>query len=147
MPRYQLQDRCLFVDAYVYDEQNRRPANAKKPDAIPFPHILDQRQNPATYLKLNDAAAFITRFIVMGVDTSIIPQIVQSEYPGAGGNAANEVETVRTMLLPYLEDRSYRRTHQPPQALGSPQPHSGVGYSMDFSVNWFGTGGLLKGPL
>ena len=91
MPRYQLKDKCLFVDAYVYDEQTRKPST-KKPDAIPSPHILDQGADPATCLKLNDAAAFIARFIVLGVDTSIIPQIVQSEYPGAGGIAADEVD-------------------------------------------------------
>ena len=150
MPRYQLKDKCLFVDAYVYDEQTRKPTT-KKPDAIPSPHILDQSTDPATCLMLNDAAAFIARFIVLGVDTSIIPQIVQSEYPGAGGIAANEVEVVRTLMQPYLEDRTFKRTHQPPKAMGAPKKYQGPGgkkgYDLDFSVNWFGIGGVLKGPV
>ena len=124
MPRYQLKDKCLFVDAYLYDERTRKPST-KKPDAIPSPHILDQSADPATCLRLNDAAAFIARFIVLGVDTSIIPQIVQSEYPGSGGIAADEVEVVRTLMLPYLEDRTFKRTHQPPKAQGDPKKYRG----------------------
>jgi hypothetical protein len=149
MSRYQLKDKCMFVDAYVYDEQNRKPG-AKKPDAIPSPHILDQRTDPATSLKLNDTAAFITRFIVLGVDTDLIPQILQSEYPGAGAIFANEVNTVYTMLAPYLDKRSYQRAHQAPQAIGSAATYQGIsgkkGYDLDFRVNWFPIGGY-KLPL
>jgi hypothetical protein len=154
MPRKQLKDRCLFIDAYVYDETTRKPTSTKKPAAIQSPHIFDQRTDPATYLMLNDTAAFIARFIVLGVDTTIIPQIYLSEYPAAGGNAAKEVADVLTMVDPYLEDRDFKifqRTYQSPQALGNAKPYHGIsgrkGYDLDFNVNWFGTGGLLKGPL
>ena len=55
------------------------------------------------------------------------------------------------MLDPYLEDRTFKRTHQPPQAIGTTKTYHGPrgkkGYDLDFSVNWFGIGGVLKGPL
>ncbi len=146
--RYQLKDQCLFVDAYAYDEKNKKPGN-KKPDAIPSPHILDQSVDPPKKMELNDAAALITRFIVLGVDTGLIPQILQSEYPGAGAIFANEVTAVVNMLAPYLENRSYQRAYQPPQA-GSAVTYLGVagrkGYDLDFRVNWFPVGGI-KVPL
>jgi hypothetical protein len=145
MPRYQLQDKCLFVDAYLYDKVNRKPRAQKKPDLVPYPHINDQRVSPATYLRLNDGAAFITRFIVLGVDTDLIPQIVDSEYQGSTPTAVQDVANVVAMLMPYLEPRTYQRPYQHPQNQGV-HPHAG-GYPLDFSVNWFGTGGLLKGPL
>ena len=145
MPRYQLRDKCLFVDAYLYDESNRKPTRNKKPDAIGSPHVLDQSTEPGTALKLNDAAAFIARFIVLGVDTDLIPEIVKSEYHGASANPAKEVADVYEMLKPYLGDRIYQRTHEAPQSRGK-KDHTG-GYDLDFRVNWFGRGGLLKGPL
>jgi hypothetical protein len=145
MPRYQLKNKCLFVDAYLYDEKNRKPIPNKIPGAIAYPHVLDQSTAPGTALKLNDAAAFIARFIVLGVDTDIIPQIVKSEYPGDVVNADQEVADVYNLLMPYLEPRTYQRTHAAPKSKGK-IPHEG-GYELDFRTNWFGTGGLLKGPV
>jgi hypothetical protein len=145
MPRYQLKNKCLFVDAYLYDEDNRKPTSNKKPDVIGSPHVLDQSTTPGTALKLNDAAAFIARFIVLGVDTDLISQIVTSEYPGDVVNAAQEVAEVYNMLTPYLEVRTYQRIHGAPKSKGK-QNHQG-GYTLDFTVNWFGTGGFMKGPL
>jgi hypothetical protein len=149
MPCYQLRDKCLFCDAYLYDEQTRKPST-KKPDLIPAPHILDQSVDPPDCLMLNDAAAFIARFIVLGVDTALIPQIVQSEYRGAGGNAVKEVQDVEALLTPYLEYRTFQRPYQPPQVEKPKKyqrPDGKKGYDLDFSVNWFGVGGVLKGPV
>jgi len=148
MPRYRLQDKCLFVEAYAYDEMTRKPCSNTMPSSIPCPHVLDQRNTPATYVTLNDTAAFIARFIVMRVDTNLIPDILSSEYGAKSKSPAADVQTVLKILEPYLEPddpRIFTRTYQTPKGTNSGN-HPGK-YSLDFSVNWFGTGGLLKGPI
>jgi hypothetical protein len=144
MPRYKLKDKCLFVDAQDL------AAGIRYPEVIPFAHILDK--NTATYLKLNDTAGFIARFIVIGVDTDLIPQIILSEYGGTlprlfegqygkvVAGAKNAVKAVVEMLKPYLTARTPRdsnRHYEPPKNLGV-ESHEG-GYTLDFSVNFVGT--------
>jgi hypothetical protein len=148
---YQLKDKCLFVDANVYDEKNKKYADKVKPDPPPttgkieFAHVMDKSTTPATYLMLNDAAAFIARFLVMGVDTDLIAQIISSEYGSKVKDPLGEVQAVVTMLFPsYLEYRTFPRSYQAPQKEGGGN-HSGT-YELDFRVNWFVTGGF-KGPL
>jgi hypothetical protein len=148
MPRYRLKDKCLLVDAYVYDETNRKPFSANIPSAVPAPHVSDQNTDPATYVYLNDTAAFIARFIVMRVDTALIPDILKSEYGARITNPAQDVQDVLTILNPYLEPDApptFVRPYQKPKTVGKGK-HPGK-YPLDFSVNWFGTGGVLKGPL
>jgi hypothetical protein len=145
MARYQLKKKCLFVEAKVYDKTHWLPTDVKKPDDIKSAHLLDKSTKPATYLKLNDGAAFITRFIVMGVDTDLIPKILISEYGSAAANPQQEVTNVVKMLLPrFLTKRTYLRPHHDPQDLGE-GTHSGK-YSLNFRVNPFNVG-ILKGPL
>jgi hypothetical protein len=146
MPRYQLKDKCLFVDAMVYDEKNRKPTLKKKPDDISLAHVMDKSKEPndADYLALNDAAAFIARFIVMGVDTKDIPEILKSEYGSKVTDPAAEVKAVVALLKDYLEPRTFARPYEAPKKEGGGK-HSGK-YDLDFRVNWFGTGGF-KGPL
>jgi hypothetical protein len=145
MARYQLKEQCLFVEAKVYDDTHWKPTKVYKPDDLKGPHVMDKSTKPATYLKLNEGAAFITRFIVMGVDTDLIRQILISEYGSAAANPQKEVDDVVKMLLPrFLEDRTYPRPHQDPQNLGE-GTHSGK-YPLDFGVNPFNVG-ILKGPL
>lgn len=138
MERWELKNKCLFVDA------TDRDTNKKKPDDIAAPHAMDKNASPATYLKLNDGAAFIARFIVMGLDTDLIAQILKSEYGPAVTDPAAEVAKVVTMLSPYLKKRSFVRPYQAPNDHGGGH-HSG-NYDLDFKVNWFGTG-VFKGPL
>jgi len=107
---------------------------------------LDQRTSPAKYLTLNPTAAFITRFIVMRVDTGLIPGILSSEYGGTA-NFAADVQTVLGLLSEYLEldePAIFKRRYGTPNKLGSGN-HPG-NYTLDFSVNWFGTG-FIKGPI
>jgi hypothetical protein len=145
MARYQLKEQCLFVEAKVYDDTHWLPTNDKKPDDIKSAHVMDKSTTPATYLKLNDGAAFITRFIVMGVDTDLIRQILISEYGSAAADFQQEVTDVVKMLFPrFLANRTYQRDHQDPQNLGE-GTHSGK-YPLDFGVNPFNVG-ILKGPL
>jgi hypothetical protein len=147
---YRLKDKCLFVDANSYDEKNRKFANKNKPAKPPtsgkieLPHVMDKSTTPATYLMLNDAGAFIARFIVMGVALKDIPEILKSEYEGAVVNPAQDVADVYSMLAPYLEKRMVTRPYQAPKDEGKGE-HSGQ-YDLDFRVNWFGTG-KFKGPL
>jgi len=152
MPSYQLKDKCLFVDAFVYDEPNKEPKKKTKPDKPPttgkieLAHVMDKNPTPAKYLMLNDAAAFIARFIVMGVDTKDIPEILKSEYGSQVTNPVADVNAVVAMLFPsYLETpRTSPRPYQAPKDEGK-GTHSGI-YDLDFRVNWFVTGGF-KGPL
>ncbi len=126
MPRYQLADKCLYVSAKHHVTKERIPKE------IPFPHILDQRKNPWTYLKLNNAVSYITRFIVLGVDTDLIPEIVRSEYGAKVENPKAEVENVLKILKPYLKKRVAKRRYQLPKTLGEGNIEGG--YDLDCGV-------------
>jgi len=126
MPRYQLADMCLYVSAKHFETKERAPKE------IPFPHILDQRKKPATYLKLNNGASYITRFIVQGVDIDLIPEILRSEYGAQVENPKAEVEAVLEMLKPYLKKRTVKRRYQRPKPLGKGKHEDG--YDLDCRV-------------
>jgi hypothetical protein len=147
MPRFQMKPKCLFVDALHHKkpEVGDYRTGVRKPDDLPFPLVMDQSSSPAKYLALNDTAGFIARFIVQGVDTDwLLPQIIQSEYGISPTDAAQEVEKVKTTLMPYLAPRSHKRTHQKPK-VDKAVKHSGK-FPLDFSVNFLGAT-VLKGPL
>jgi hypothetical protein len=159
MPCCQLDEFVMFVDA------KNLKTNERHPKEIPFPHILDQRDQQsdpnkhATYLKLNDAAAYITHFIAIGVDTELIPEILKSEYRTTQGEKvetidfAAQVQDVLNMIMPYLKKdkkgnpiRDYPRKYEAPQShgQGKHQDQKGKplkGYELDFRVNWYVTGG------
>jgi hypothetical protein len=153
MPRYKLKAKCLFVDAKNFDD----PKGPKRhPVDMPYAHILDK--NAGSCLKLNDTAGFIARFVVLGVDTDLIPQIIYSEYGGTkakpveGSDPTSEAEVktavgfVVNKLLPYLELRTLKdcnRPYEPPTDYGVQQ--YGGKYTLDFSVNFMGTG-VVKIP-
>ncbi len=146
--RYQLIDKCLFVDAMDYDTRVRHPKE------LPFAHVLDQRKWPNTYLQLSDSAGYIARFIAMGVDTDLIPLILRSEYrPNMGKQVdsidfAAEVQAVVNMLQPYLKEREHAREYyssHPSKQFNEAQyvDQAGnpiKGYALDFSVNGFPIG-------
>jgi hypothetical protein len=144
MARYQLKDMVLFVDADDFnDKVHPKQKGPRKPDVIPFPHILDKRDEPpAKCLKLSDEAGLIARFIVQGVDTDLIPQIINSEYGGKVPHPVNDVQTVLTMLrdeYDFLENRVDQMGYAPPRKIGF-EPDCPGKYDLDFRVNWFGTG-------
>jgi len=129
MARYQLKEHCCFVDAFHHEKKVR------KPDSYPFPHVFHQKDK--TYVSFNDTAAFIARFIVLGVDTDVIPQILVSEY-GASKvpNPAAEVDEVYKMMKGYLTLRKKHRTHTAPgkwPAAAKPK-HTGK-LRLSFSTN------------
>jgi hypothetical protein len=149
MARWKLKSKCLFVDAQDLDD----PKHPKRyPTEIPFAHILDK--NTKDCLKLNDTAGVIARFIVIGIDTDLIPQIIFSEYGGTKAepvayenrDAQSEAEIktavnfVLQKLLSFLEPRTLKdcnRPYSPP--LDYPvEKHEGK-YKLDFSVNFVGT--------
>jgi hypothetical protein len=137
MARKKLKDMCLFVDAKTLD-------GTRLPTKTPFAHVLDQRTKPAKALIFhNDTAGFIARFIVMGVDTTIVQEIVRSEFGTQVTNPKNEVDKVLALLQDYVEDRTDGMKHEPPD--GHVEPHDGS-YDLDFSVNWYGSGGGSKVP-
>jgi hypothetical protein len=147
MSRYKLKDKCVFVDAKNFDDPK---APKRYPIEIPHAHILDK--SAGAHLKLNDTAGFIARFVVMGVDTDLIPQIIVSEYSGTlpklfKGNEAkveaaakSAVRSVVSMMKPYLKRRTLtdcKQHYEKPKDLGMVK-HSGK-YTLDFSINFVGT--------
>ncbi len=154
MPRYQLKPLCYFADGYDIDNITSpftpdRSKHGKPNTDIKFAHIMDKRSGPPyTYLKLNDGAAFIARFIIQGVDTDLIPQIVISEYnlpQSQAKNAADEVVAVLGMIQEYLTTRVVVRKYVAPDNLGTGSHPTGK-HQIDFKVNQLGGGGW-KGPL
>jgi hypothetical protein len=146
MAKYQLKPKCLFVDAKVYDDNGMPIKNAKIDADLVGPHVMDTSTSPAAYLLLNDAAAFIARFIVLGVDTDFIPQLLVSEYaPAVVDKPNDQVADVVAMLFPkFMKDRTYPRAYDTPKK-GMEGNHAGK-YPLDFKVNFFGVG-AVKGPI
>jgi hypothetical protein len=135
MARYKLKEGCIFVDANEPKDKNKKAGDK------PFPHVFHQGAN-VTFVAFNEQAAFIARFIALGVDTDAIPQIIESEYsPGVVPNPVLEVGMVLGMMANYLEDRGERKPYalpgyyQSPVAL--PDPHDGK-LKLDFSTNPIG---------
>jgi hypothetical protein len=131
--RYQLKQLCLLVDA-KHSETGRRI-----PEEIPSAHILDQRTKPYTYLKLSDGAAFIARFLVLGVDVALIPEILRSEYSLTSQNKERgvdfeaDVDSVIKMLGDYIEVRTSGMPYSSPETLG--RGENECGYPLDFGVH------------
>lgn len=147
MPRFQMKPKCLFVDALTHKKPEEGDYNidVRKPDDLSFPLVMDHRSSPAKYLALNDTAGFVARFIMQGVDTDkLLPQIIQSEYGISLTDATQEVENVKTILMPYLDPRSHQRAHQKPQVHHTGD-HPGK-FPLDFSVNFLGPV-FIKGPI
>jgi hypothetical protein len=141
--RYQLKELCLLVDAKHYETGKRYP------EEIPSAHILDQRTKPYTYLKLSDGAAFIARFIVLGVDVALIPEILRSEYrltsqdKEEGVDFEKDVGQVVKMLDNYIEKRVFVMPYDRPGSSGEGKKE--CGYPLDFGVHSFGIG-VIKVP-
>jgi hypothetical protein len=134
MARYQLKPNCIFVDA-----NDPKDKKNKKPDENPYPHVFNQTTK--TYVAFNDAAGFIARFIVLGVDTKVISQILVSEYGSSEvANLQGGVDKVYAMMKDYLENRPAGSSgnpdyYKPPVPL--PPKHSGK-LKLNFSTNPIG---------
>ncbi len=149
MARYQLKPKCVFVDAYDLDliKDPIVPNRGKPNTDIKSAHIMDKRTEkpPYPYVMLNDGAAFIARFITMGLDTSLVLQVIESEYGISPSQAQKEFNIALNILQPYLDPRTYGRTHVNPAGLGTGTHDTGE-YDLNFRVNILGGGGW-KGPL
>lgn len=148
MARYQLKPNCVFVDAYDIDTvcKLNKPDRNKPNTDIKSAHIMDKSAGPPfPYVMLNDGAAFVARFITMGLDTGLILQILESEYDIKPSQAEKEFNDAFTILTPYLVPRSYVRAHEDPASLGADK-HATGNYDLNFRVNILGGGGW-KGPL
>jgi hypothetical protein len=136
MARYQLKAGCIFVDAQ-HEQGNR------KPDDYPFPHVFNQ--NTHDYVAFNDTAGFIARFITLGVDTEVIPQILSSEYGAMVANPRAAVDTVYNLMKDYLKPRQHQLAgkyadpgnYQPPPPIHLGPKHTGK-LTLDFSTNPIG---------
>jgi hypothetical protein len=149
MPRYELKNKCYFVDAWNVKDNQRVP---EIDGCGKSAHIADKRReatsgHPVDYLLLNDTAAFIARFIVMGVEINLIPQILHSEFGDSVGIPLTQVNKVLQQLMPYLDQipeignaggRRGVRKYQAPS--WESKKDKACNYSLDFSPNWFGTG-------
>jgi hypothetical protein len=136
MPRYQLKNKILFVDAASEHDHNK-----KKPDTIKAAHVLDQSGGGKKILKLDDTAGFIARFIVQGVETdNLLPEILKSEYSNIA-NAQDEVNKVRDMLFPkYVQQLGASTKAYVPVIPPDPEEPYTKEYKLDFSPNWFAIG-------
>lgn len=138
MARYQLKPGCIFVDAVLHE------TGVKKPDENPYPHVFSQADG--TFATFNDTAAFIARFIVLGVDTEThLPDILVSEYKGQViADPKAEVNKVYTMLEPYLEQWKKHRNHVPPA--GEKLSGHSKKLTLDFNTNPVGIN-YIKVPI
>ncbi len=147
MARYQLKPLCYFIDGYDIDVipspfTPDRSIHGKPNTDIKFAHIMDKSSGrpPYPYLKLNDGAAFIGRFITMGVDTGLIAQILESEYGISPHQAQTEVNVALATIQQYLVPRIIVRAHVAPGDLGRDTHPTGI-HQINFKVNQLGGGG------
>jgi hypothetical protein len=133
--RYEMKPQCLFVDAAEEHDHSK-----KKPDTIKAAHIMEKTSGGKwKVLKLNDAAGFIARFIVQGVDIDLIPLILRSEYGSSIQNPAAEVQKVLDILDPYLKKRTGVRAFGNPESFPPPVDFTEP-YDLNFKPNWFAIG-------
>lgn len=156
MPRYELKKNCMFVDAYDLDKASANPHGPRDryPKDINYAHVIDKTHGPTKlcssshpkvcpYTMLNDMAAFIGRFIVMGVETDfILPQIVSSEYGITPDEAKEEIGIVLRLMEEYTQPRKQVQTFVPAASPGTGK-HEGC-YELNFKVNPMGIG-IFKG--
>jgi hypothetical protein len=152
MTQYELNPDCHFVDAYDLDKAHQDPHGVKdrsKPgQEIQCAYVM--KPDPANpkksiYLKLNDVAAFIGRFVVMGVPKAKIVEIVNSEYQNAQTQSQTAVDNVVKWMIDF--GAIHARTlpgpiFVTPQTLGTDTYN--CHYKLDFSVNPMGIG-IFKG--
>lgn len=138
MARWKLKRNCCFVDAT--DNLGNRPHN------LPLAKVIDKTdQNTNKCLDLNDGAAFVARFIVQGVDTDLIQQILLSEYRNfTPAEAQQWVDYVYGQLRPFLIPCHHRR-HDVPEVESLAVGVHNVD-PLDFKVNPIGNI-IFKGPL
>jgi hypothetical protein len=138
MPRYQLKDKCCFIDAVLHE------TGAPQPIENPYPHVFSQADG--TFVKFNDTAAFIARFIVLGVDTEThLPDILVSEYPDTNiANSKTEIKKVVDMMQDYLVTWKKHRNHVPPE--GEKRSGHSKKLKLDFSTNPIGLN-VIKVPI
>jgi hypothetical protein len=143
MARYQLVDKVMFVDAHTIN------STGKPPVELPIPHILDQRvyelpTKKATYTQLSPAEAFITRFIVMGVDTDLISQTFASETGTDINNSKAAVQAAVNLLNShqYVQQRGQRNysTILDPNYPREGTQNKHMKHTLDFNCNWYGSG-------
>ena len=139
--RWQLSEGYVFVDAFKIENQDGENPNRDSME-LPFAHIMNC--TTYDYTKFNDYAAFILRFIIMGLDTvEIIPKIIASEFPNIRKDPQKDVDDVVAMAGSYLEERKKKRKkHALNHHGGGKKPG---GYNLDFGVHSIGPG-FIKGP-
>jgi hypothetical protein len=130
MPRYQCKPNCCFVESW------HKESGTKRPDDYPFPHVFNQ--GTGDYVEFDKAGAFIARFIIQGLDTDFIPQILVSEYGSGVKNPQGEVAQVLADMLPFLDilpgpPRSYKA----PAKGKSNKGHKGT-FELNFKPNLIG---------
>jgi hypothetical protein len=138
--RWQLKEGFVFVDAFTIESQDGENPD-RHPKDLPHAHIMNCTSYD--YTMFNDYAAFILRFIIMGLDTeTIIPQIIASEFPKTP-DPKKDVADVVAMASSYLVVRNKKRKKHPLNSLGGGKKPGG--YDLNFSVHSIGPG-FLKGP-
>ncbi len=96
MPRYTLKKGCCFVDL-ITEEGRKEQSNS----GTPCPFIIDKRGTADQFKEypLNDGAAFILRFLLVGLDSDLLSQALMSAYMVSPAEAEMEIHNLIDSLL------------------------------------------------
>ncbi len=108
--RWQLKKKYVFVENYDLDT-NVDPDRPDHGHPIGSAFIMFRNIKPHHYIKMDNVAAFIMRFVIMGVDTKLyLPDIVASEYNDMTRAAADtRIKSVVVQMAKYLDPCNRKR--------------------------------------
>jgi len=144
--RCRLKKNYVFVENFELDDYD--PNNPKQYHPIGSAFIMNREDPPHKYIKMDQVAAFIMRFVIMGVDTvNLLPEIVKSEYgletlEEAGKRIESVKDKMRKYLDPWTKLRDWGRV---PESYSDEQVWDDKNYPLDNSMHSIGPG-FLKGP-
>lgn len=118
--RWQMKQDCIFVDSYLLKDDDYLSVEKREPkEILPYAHVMNKVKEAEAnreVILLNDVAAFIMRFIALGVDTDKhLPDIVHSEYGGKLSEVKSQIESI----VQEMRDKGYI---EPRQVSNIPQP-------------------------
>jgi hypothetical protein len=141
--RWQLKKKYVFVENYDLDNLDPDSPQHRHPVGSAFIMLRDVK--PHHFIKMDNIAAFIMRFVIMGVDTQLyLPDIVASEYNDMTRAAADtRIKSVVVQMAKYLDPCNRKRNIIPEKYEEGDYPVDE--YPLDNSMRSIGPG-FIKGP-
>jgi hypothetical protein len=142
--RWRLKKNYVFVENYDLDNLN--PIHPIHNHPIGSAFIMRREARPHKYIQMDQVAAFIMRFVIMGVDTmNLLPEIVKSEYglPSLQ-DAKTRINNVLTKMQKYLDPWKKVRDLLP-ESYSEEKDWNDDNYTLDNSMHSIGPG-FIKGP-